>query len=444
MRGSIDSLASIGLYGAFLWGFKMATDNWNHRLGGIGRAFSDRNFRIHSIGAFASWISFFVQIIAVSWLTWELTHSTSWLAVVALLDIVPNVILMPFGGALADRYDRYWIMKISNTLLLIHAVLMAGLAWLGFLTIWPLAILVLLHGILLSFSVPAMHGILPRFVDKSVLSSAIAVNSSYTQFAIFAGPALAGWIISVHGLPMAFAVNAFGYMMLIVAMLSLRTPKGYVQPKKVSDSILGDIGEGFSYIRNHGGISSLLILLLAGGTVKASFFYMAPAYSEQILGMGIEGVSIILASAGAGATLAALWLAHGGEAAATAKRVLWAFLFFILAIAVLYLVENIYIAVAVAVALGLAGETWKTGTFTLIQLNVSEEQRGRVMGNMFLLSQFASGVGTYLIGAFAVTQGLIGPMLIAVVCCFVVWLTFYVKREQFQQQFEVIADNPSP
>jgi len=178
--------------------------------------------------------------------------------------------------------------------------------------------------------------------------------------------------------------------------------------------------------------------------VKASFFYMAPAYSEQILGMGVEGVSIILASAGAGATIAALWLAHGGESAATAKRVLWAFLFFILAIAVLYLIENLYIAVAVAIAMGLAGETWKTGTFTLIQLNVSEEQRGRVMGNMFLLSQFASGVGTYLIGAFAVTQGLIGPMLIAVVCCFVVWLVFYVKREQFQQQFEVIPDNPSP
>jgi len=422
----------------------MATEDTKRRLGGIGRAFGDRNFCIHSIGAFASWISFFVQIIAVSWLTWELTHSTKWLAVVALLDIVPNVILGPFGGALADRYDRYWIMKIANSLLLIQAVLMAGLAWLGLLTIWPLAILVLLHGILLSFSVPAMHGMLPRFVDKSLLPSAIAVNSSYTQFAVFAGPALAGWIISVHGLPMAFAVNAFGYVMLIISMLFLRTPEGYVQPKKNSHSILGDIAEGVSYIRAQRGISSLLILLLVGNALTASVYRMVPAYSERILGMGIEGVSIILASAGIGATIAALWLAHGGEKAASARCVLWAFLIFILAVAVLYVFGNLYVAIAAAIVLGLAAEIWSTGTFTLIQLNVSEDQRGRVMGNMFMLRQFAGGVGTYLIGTFAVTQGLVAPTLIAVLCCFVVWLVFYVKRGQFEQQFRVISDSPTP
>ncbi|NQU56651.1 MAG: MFS transporter [Rhodospirillales bacterium] len=422
----------------------MATEETKYHLGGIGRAFSDRNFRIHSIGTFASWISFFVQIVAVSWLTWELTHSTRWLAVVALLDIVPNVILGPFGGALADRYDRYWIMKIANSLLLIQAVLMAVLAWLGLLTIWPLAILVLLHGILLSFSVPAMYGMLPRFVDKSLLSSAIAVNSSYSQFAVFAGPALAGWIISVHGLPMAFAVNAFGYVMLISSMLFLKTPEGYVQPKKDSRSILGDIAEGVSYIRSQGGISSLLILLLVGGALRASVYHMAPAYSEQILGMGIEGFSIILASAGIGATIAALWLAHGGEKAASARRVLWAFLIFILAVAVLYLFESLYVAIATAIVMGLAAQTWKICTFSLIQLNVSEDQRGRVMGNMFVLMQFAGGVGTYLIGTFAVTQGLVAPMLTAVFCCFVVWLIFYVKRGQFEQQFKVISDSPSP
>lgn len=47
-------------------------------LGGIGEAFADRNFRVHKIGSVISWMSFFVQLVAVSWTTWELTHSTTW------------------------------------------------------------------------------------------------------------------------------------------------------------------------------------------------------------------------------------------------------------------------------------------------------------------------------------------------------------------------------
>ena len=68
--------------------------NW---LGGIGLAYGDRNFRVYSVGSIASWISFFVQLVAVSWLTWELTKSTTWLAIVALLDIVPNVVHAAHG-----------------------------------------------------------------------------------------------------------------------------------------------------------------------------------------------------------------------------------------------------------------------------------------------------------------------------------------------------------
>jgi hypothetical protein len=76
-------------------------------LGGVGEAFADRNFRIYSIGSILSWLSFYVQMVAISWTAWELTHSTTWPAIVAVLDIVPNLIFLPLGGVLADRVDRF-------------------------------------------------------------------------------------------------------------------------------------------------------------------------------------------------------------------------------------------------------------------------------------------------------------------------------------------------
>ena len=98
------------------------------RLGGIGEALAGRNFRIFSIGSITSWFSFFVQVVAVSWTAWELTHSTTWLAIIALLDIAPNVLLVPLGSVLADRYDRFRIEIIAYVIALLQALALAVLA----------------------------------------------------------------------------------------------------------------------------------------------------------------------------------------------------------------------------------------------------------------------------------------------------------------------------
>lgn len=405
-----------------------------NKLGGIGQAFSDRNFRIYSVGSVASWISYFVQIIAVSWLTWELTRSTTWLAVMALMDIVPNIILLPFAGALADRFDRYKIMQTTNFLLLIQASVLAFVSWMGFLTIETLVILVLIHGILISFMVPAMWGILPRFVSKDALSSAIAVSSSYTNFAVFAGPAFAGYIISKHGITLAFVVNALGYAILIASFFYLKTPEGFKQPDKSEHSFIGDIQEGFKYILNHEGIKALLILMLAGDILMMSIFHMMPAFAENILGMGVEGLSIMLASFGIGATLSAIWLAHGGERLVTTDRILWAFLVAVIASTLLFASTNLYFAVASGILLGLSSEIRKTGTFSLLQLKVNEEQRGRVMGNKYMLTQIAGGIGTYAVGTFAMTHGLVTPIMILCVGCFVVWIYYFAMRGKLKNQ----------
>ncbi|MCZ4282848.1 MFS transporter [Kiloniella laminariae] len=399
-------------------------------LGGIGKAFADRNFRIFSVGSIASWISFFVQIIAVSWFTWELTGSTSWLATMALLDIVPNVVLTPFGGVLADRYDRYRILMIAYVLALVHALVLAFLALNGDLTIWVLALMVFIHGIIISLSVPSMYGMLPRFVDKSLLSSAIAVNSSYSQFAVFAGPVLAGWIISVYGVSLAFAVNALGYVVFLGSAMLLKTPEEYVKPERSQNSVLKDIAIGADYLRQHRGIFGLLALLLVGDVLGSSFYFLNPAYAEQILGMGVEGVSLILSSLGVGATLSALWLAYQGVKAVGTNKILWSLLVYICCIAGLFLAGNVYLAVAGAVVLGITGEFHRTGTISLIQLSVAEEMRGRTMGSVFMLTELTGGIGTYLLGTFAVTRGLVTPMLIAVAVSLVLWLAFFIRRKQ--------------
>jgi MFS family permease len=405
------------------------------RLGGIGEAFADRNFRIYSVGSIVSWLSFFVQMVAMSWTTWSLTHSTAWLAIVAVLDMAPNVIFAPFGGALADRVDRFKMVLVAYSAAWLHVLALTVLAYAGALTILPLAVLSFLHGLIHAFSVPAAFGMMPRFIARERLSPAIAVSSAYTQFAIFAGPALAGWIILHYGVAAAYATNVVGYLVFFASVAFLRTPPAYAPPVASGRSILGDIADGLTYIVRHRGISALLALMLMGDAMSTAVYQMLPAIADKMLGGGVEAMTSLLSAAGLGATLSAFWLAHGGTARITATFVLWAFLAFAVAVAILMLTQHLVVAVAVMVAYGFAGEARRTGAVSLLQLSVSDSQRGRVMSTQFTLQRLAGGVGTALIGSTAERNGLRWPMMIAVAVALAAWGVAFRKRARIAEAF---------
>jgi len=404
-------------------------------LGGIGDAFADRNFRIYSVGAIVSWLSFFVQDVALAWITWDLTHSTTWLAIIAVLDIAPNVLILPFGGVLADRFDRVRIVVVTHILALLQAATLAFLAYEGRLTIVALAVLTFAHGAIHGFSVPGLFGMLPRFVARDRLASAIAVNAAFTQFAIFAGPALAGWIMLRYGAVAAFATNVLGYAVYLGSVALLRTPADFKSPTPTGKSVVGDFLDGLRYVVGHRGISALLFLMLVGDGLAAALYEMLPAYADKVLGMGVDGMSTLLAAAGLGATAAALWLAQGGAARASAGRVLWAFLALVLAIATLMLTGGLFVAVALMLIYGAAGQIRRTGTVALLQVSVDDGQRGRVMSTQFLLQRAAAGIGTVAIGAAAEYGGLRTPMLIGAALALAAWIYTFKKRDRIAAAF---------
>jgi MFS family permease len=409
-------------------------------LGGIGEAFADRNFRLYSVGSVVSWITYFVQQIAFSWAAWELTRSPAWLAAIVLLDVVANVVLLPFGGALADRIDRFRMVVTAYAFDFLKALTLTVLALTGHLTLPVLCICAVLHGVIHAFSVPASYGMMPRFVARERLPSAIAVSASYTQFAIFAGPAIAGWILVHGGLVAAFATNVAGYLVYFATVCFLRTPAGYRQSKSDRRSFLADVPEGARYILRHPGIRALLLMMLGGDALLAAVYQLMPAYSDTLLGAGVGGVSILLGTGGLGATLAALWLAHGGALRATPLRVFWAFLAFTLAVGGLAAATGLLIAVPAMLVFGFAGETARTATLSILQTAVDDAQRGRVMSTRFLLQRAAGGLGTLAVGGFAQHAGMRLPMLVAAAVALAAWGVAWIGRSRILTAFDPADD----
>ena len=165
--------------------------------------------------------------------------------------------------ALADQFDRFRMVLIAYAAAWVHVLGLTILAYAGALTIAPLAALSFPHGLIHRLQRPG------RIRDDAPLhrpgaaTSAIAVSSAYTQFAIFAGPAIAGWIIAArYGVVAAYATNVVGYLRLFCDGQFLRTPNGFVRPAPSGRSIVGDIADGMRYIAGRARISALLLLML--------------------------------------------------------------------------------------------------------------------------------------------------------------------------------------
>jgi MFS family permease len=408
-------------------------------LGGIGNAFSDRNFRIYSVASITSWITYFVQNITFSWVAWDVTHSTTWLAIVSAATTVTTILFLPLGGVLADRHDRLRIMMGAYALDWVKSGVLAALAFTEQLSLPLICISAVAHGLIHSFSIPANYGLLPRFVAKEKLAAAIGVSAAYTQFAIFAGPAFAGWILVHWGAWPAFATNVVGYFVFFCTMVLLRTPAGYAQGKSARVSLKADFLEGVSYIVTHRGLSALLVLVLAGDAIAASVNSMMPAYTNMVLELGAGTMATMFSAAGIGATVAALWLAYGGLGSATPSRVFWAVLGFAIAIYILAGATALAIALFGMVIFGFSGETRRTGTVSLMQSHVDDAQRGRVMSTLFLFTQIAGAVGTLTVGLGAAWTGLRLPLAISAVALTIVWFSVFRRRHAIIHAFSIDA-----
>jgi len=404
-------------------------------LGGIAEAFQDANFRRYSVGSIVSWLSFFVQAVAIAWVTWTLTHSTKWLAIVALLDAAPMSLLAPIGGVVADRGDRFRTLLICYAFATLHAAALTALAYFGQLSIGWLAALALFHGVIHAFSVPAAFGLLPRFVAPERLASAIAVSSAYTQLGIFVGPALAGWMLLHFGPTAAFASNVVGYGVFFVSAARMRAPAGWRPPKPRESSFLADFHEGVAAIRAHAGIRGLLMLMLFGDSLSSSVRQMLPAFADRDLHAGVAGLSTLLASAGIGATCSALWIAQGGRKRLHSRLVLTAFLGYLAATVGLASVSTLPLAALAMAARGAAFELCRTGTVGLLQTSTPDALRGRIMSAQFLLQQGAAAIGIAAIGLVADRVGLTSPLLVACAVAGLVWLATFRRRGGMEAAF---------
>jgi MFS family permease len=387
-------------------------------------ALANPDYRKFYIGQGISLIGTWLQSAAVAWIVFDRTHSERMSGLVEAAGIVPGVLVGVLAGDLADRVVPKTMILLSQLAQMALAFGLAAVVVLGVVSVWPLALIVALTRVFVTFEMPARQVFLYEVVGRSSLMNAIALNSGLFNASRVVGPALAGVCLARLGGAACFTLNGVSYLAAIASLLLIRVHR---RPIAHVDRPRGAILGGFRYLMEDGKLRSLFVVITAFGLVGGGFPALVPSYAQRVIGTGTGGFSLLLAAGGIGATLGALAVASMGGLRRRDRLLLAGTVIYTISIVAAATVPTLLGSPGGMIRLacgsiclagqGVGGLVFYATAQTMIQTSVPDALRGRIMGIWMIVFSGSVPLGCLWAGELAQAIGVAPAMeLMAGLC----------------------------
>ncbi|GAA5178733.1 MFS transporter [Niveibacterium umoris] len=368
----------------------------------FARALRSLNYRRYFIGQLISLAGTWMQQIAMSWLAYRLTHSALVLGMISFFGQIPILLFASVGGVWVDRVDRRKLLLATQFLAMMQAGVLAIVSWQALATPTLLMVLAFALGCLNALDVPARQAVAVQLVDNpDDLPNAIALNALLMNGARFVGPALAGVVVAEAGETACFVLNALSYLAVLAALAGIRLS---AVPKSRGSALAAFHG-GYRYALQHPTIRLLLLLVAGVSFFATSYSAMLPIFAREVFGGGARTYGLLVGSAGVGSLIASLVLAARDPAKPVGNLIAWAAPGIGFCLALFALTPWLGLAFVELMALGFCVIVTVAGSNTVIQSEVDEAYRGRVVGLYSMAFLGVSPLGSLAVGALAHAWG---------------------------------------
>jgi MFS family permease len=357
-----------------------------------------RNFGPYFAGNAISSSGTWFQNLAASILVFRLTHSPFLLGVLNMAQFAPVLLLAPWTGLAADRFDRRRLLLATQLAAAVLSGVLALLARGGLATVSVVILISVGLGICSAYSAPASMALAGELVERRRLPSAVALNSMTYNLARAVGPALAAVAVTTLGIPAAFGINSASYLALVAALLVVRA-RPQVRVAREESHLRASL----RFVRERPRLLALLLVIMAVGFASDPVNTEAPAFANAF-GEADTKSGYLIGAFGAGAVVAAFTLA--GRVAGSRGRMAATLSMLGGGIVLFSISPWLSLAYVVLFVAGFGYLASNTSATAHLQLGVDESQRGRIMALWsvaFLgLRPLASVVDGALAGAFGV------------------------------------------
>ncbi len=405
------------------------------RFTALRSAFSNRNFAIYISGNSLSLIGFWMQRMAVGWLTWEISHSEFWVGAVAFAEICPLIVVgLPFG-VWADRFDRRTLAIVLQFLMMLQSFLLFAVIQLEMLTIALLFTLTLIEGIIQAAYQPVRLALIPSLVRKSDLVSAAAFTAVNFNVARLIGPAIGGVVISLYSPAWAVLFNAVSYGLIIGTWYYIRLP-AQAETQEKPQSLGRDMLAGFDYILTRPALFALFTLLTLNALFARPLTYMLPAFVGAVYEAGPGTYALFTAAVGTGAVLAGMKLSMDGHTRGLIRSVMLSGLMASLSMAGFAVATEKWLAAVLLLVFGYSLTVVTVAAQTMVQNRVDDNMRGRVLSLWVAFTRGAPALGVLVIGWVASHIGLMWPNVAAALLCLGGFVLMLKRRREMRAFFE--------
>lgn len=363
----------------------------------IFRSLKYRNFKLFFYGQSISLVGTWMQKTAVSWLVYRLTGSALLLGLVGFVSLIPSLVLSPFAGSLIDRYNRYKILMITQIVSMLQAGALAALIFFQFYNIPMIIALSLVQGIINAFDVTCRQSLMVEMVDnKEDLPNAIALNSTMTNLARIAGPALAGILLSAFGEDFCFIGNFLSYIPVLLCLFMMKLNLTITEPSQ--KSIWLELEEGFKYVVGDKELSSMIILIGISSLFVIPFNTLMPIFAKDIFNGTARTFSWFESAAGLGSVASAMYMANLKSSKFLVKITMVASIIFGFSLIFLSVSGTLPIALFFMTITGIGMMAQTSSINTYIQTHAIPEMRGRAISYFVMAYQGMIPIGSLLIG----------------------------------------------
>ncbi len=334
-----------------------------------------RNFGPYFVGNASSASGTWFQNLAASLYVFEHTHSPFLLGVLQFGNFIPVLLLSPWGGSAADRFDRRRLLILTQVLATLVSGTLALLTWGGHASVALVMGCAVALGIISAYSAPAGMALPADLVPREDIQAAVALNSMTYNLARAIGPALAGICVSQLGYAPSFAINAASYLVLAVGVL-LVTP----HPRELATRGQSRLSESLRLARAQPRLLAFLLIVAAVGFASDPVNTESPAFAHAF-GVGSDRLrltaGLIVGAFGLGAVAAALLVA--GRSPGSRRRMQVTLVVFAVGIAGFSVSPWLWLGFVFLAVGGFGYLMSNTSATSRLILGVDDSQRGRIM-----------------------------------------------------------------
>jgi MFS family permease len=380
---------------------------------GSFRALRSRPFRRYFAGQVVSASGTFLQQTAIGWLVFKITGSASSLGLVLAAGGLPSLLLGPWGGVIADRFDLRKLLITTQTIFGVLAAVLWIVAAAGSARVFVIVTINVLGGFVQIVDSPARQAFVSRLVHPDDLSSAVSLNGVVINTARVVGPAVAGVLIVTVGTTPCFAVNALSYLAVVIALLLIHPLTVQGRPERLKHAVR----DGLHYARGREQLWLPLVMMAFVGLLAFNFAVILPVLAKRTFhgSGGTYGLMTTMLSVGSiVGSLGVGLIRHPRR-----RFLMFAASAFGVFLAATAAAPNVLVACVTLVLTGAAGFSFVTLASTTLQLHSSAAYRGRIMALWVFVYIGTTPIGSIVTGWIIAAGGPRVALLVGAGSCVV-------------------------